>query len=62
MNRLGKYEPLVLEEELADEIPVCVMTKEVTDKPTMVLMERHPLVSKLKKGPWEKPLERKNCL
>ena len=43
INRCGEEESLFLhmktEEELAEKVPICVMTKEVIRKPTMVIKE-----------------------
>ena len=51
----GEEKPFLLdlemEEELVDELPNCMMTEEVTEKTTMVIMERRLLVPELKEAP-----------
>ena len=46
VNMCGQEEPFLLqvemEEELPDEVPVCITTKEVIGKPTMIIEEMLP--------------------
>ena len=70
INRCGEGEPLVLdeEEELLDEVPICMLTIEVIRKPILVIKERLLLVPELKEpakgeAAWEKELITfKDCL
>ena len=50
------------EYELTDEVPICMVTEEVVEKPTMVVPEKLLLVPELKGAPVGKPLKRRNWL